>query len=128
MPEVRAAVEKVGLRWEDFTLTDNTCKPPESRLEEAEADLVFVETRVASGLSTASRELGRDALLLENILVKDAQIVEKSLEPASLEADLEEGGLRIASAFGRLKARVQFPGKLPEFKEYSPARLESLEQ
>jgi hypothetical protein len=27
IPELSAAVEKVGFTWKDFTVTDNTCKP-----------------------------------------------------------------------------------------------------
>jgi len=27
VPELSAAVEKVGLKWSDFTITDNSCKP-----------------------------------------------------------------------------------------------------
>lgn len=27
IPELSAAVEKVGMKWSDFTVTDNTCKP-----------------------------------------------------------------------------------------------------
>jgi hypothetical protein len=27
IPELSAAVEKVGFTWKDFTVTDNSCKP-----------------------------------------------------------------------------------------------------
>ena len=27
MPKIKEAVQKVGLKWSDFKMTDNTCKP-----------------------------------------------------------------------------------------------------
>ena len=36
VPELTAAVEKVGLKWADFIITDNSCKPhppPKSLVE-----------------------------------------------------------------------------------------------
>ena len=35
-----------GVRWENFALTDNSCKAAESKVEEFEADLQLVETKV----------------------------------------------------------------------------------
>ena len=61
VPEIRAALSKVGLKWESFTATDNSCKPRESRLEEVEADLILVETKVGGGLRVASRAYTRHA-------------------------------------------------------------------
>ena len=34
------------MRWENFALTDNSCKAAESKVEEFEADLQLVETKV----------------------------------------------------------------------------------
>eukprot|EP00965_Chrysotila_dentata_P003452 112154-Pleurochrysis_carterae.AAC.1 len=34
------AVAKVGVKWSDFQLTDNSCRAAESRLEEIENDLM----------------------------------------------------------------------------------------
>jgi len=56
VPEISAALDKVGLRWADFTETDNSCNAAESRLEELEADFVLVESKVAS--SAAPRRFG----------------------------------------------------------------------
>ena len=47
---------QVGLRWADFTATDNSCNAAESRIEELEADFVLVESKVAS--SAAPRRFG----------------------------------------------------------------------
>merc|ERR1719316_470621 len=80
VPEIRAALQKVGLKWESFTATDNSCKPRESRLEEVEADLILVETKVGGGLRAAEKELERDAVLLEKEIEKDAVLLEKEIE------------------------------------------------
>lgn len=41
-----ARCEQINLKWEDFQETDNSCGAAESKLEELEADLQFVESRV----------------------------------------------------------------------------------
>ena len=83
IPEVRAAVEKVGLKWEDFVLTDNTCKARESKLEEFEQDLVFVESKAAGSLqlvgNSVAKELVKDVVAAEQELVKDVVKAEKEL-------------------------------------------------
>ena len=79
IPEVREAVEKVGLKWEDFVLTDNSCKPPESKLQEFEEDLVFVEARAANGLQLVGKEVAKDVVALEKEVVKDVVAVEKEV-------------------------------------------------
>merc|ERR1719183_470139 len=79
IPELREAVAKVGLKWDDFTLTDNTCKARESRLEEFEQDLFFVEARAANGLQLVGKELAKDASLLEKQIEKDVVAIEKEV-------------------------------------------------
>merc|ERR1719310_2583590 len=94
-PEIDAALQKVGRKFSDFTLTDNSCKAAETRLEEIEADLVFVEGRVATGIQTAEqrlvqeierdlktveREVEKDIQLIEREVVKDVNILEKDVE------------------------------------------------
>ena len=80
VPEIRAALSKVGLKWESFTATDNSCKPRESRLEEVEADLILVETKVGGGLRAAEKELEKDAIAIEKEVEKDLQAAEKEVE------------------------------------------------
>lgn len=81
--ELDDALKPVGLRWDQFELTDNSCKARETRLEELEADLVFVETRVASGLQTAevavANEIKKDVIAVEQEVVKDVIAVEKEV-------------------------------------------------
>ncbi|KAF8070966.1 VDE1 [Scenedesmus sp. PABB004] len=50
VPELTAAVEQVGLKWSDFKLTDNTCKPhppPKSLIETIEGEAVQLERGIA---------------------------------------------------------------------------------
>lgn len=111
-PELDDALKKVGRRWSEFTLTDNTCRAAESRLEELENDLVFVETRVASGLQTVEKELEKEIVAIEKEVekdvkivagevVKDVTIVEKVIEKdlTVIEKDIEEEVKSIGKLF-----------------------------
>jgi len=73
IPDIKKALAGVKLKWDDFQLTDNTCKPRESRLEEIEADLKFVETKVANGIFTAEKEA-------EKAVVDEVIVIEQELE------------------------------------------------
>jgi len=68
--EIDAALQKVGLSFKDFTLTDNSCKAAETKVEELKADLVFVESKAAAGLTSVEKgalnELTKDVKLLES--------------------------------------------------------------
>ncbi len=80
VPELSAAVERIGLKWSDFALNDNTCRAAETKLEELEADLVYVEGRVATGLQLAEREVEakvrEDVAAVESRIETDAAVVE----------------------------------------------------
>jgi len=69
---------------EDFVLTDNTCKPRESRLEEFEQDLVFVEAKAANGLQlvgkSVAKEVVKDVIAVEKEIEKDVRAVEQEVE------------------------------------------------
>merc|ERR1712166_14260 len=84
IPEMREAVEKVGLKWDDFVLTDNTCKARESKLEEFKQDLVFVEGRAAASLQLQGnrvvKEIAKDVVAIEREVVKDVSAIEKEIE------------------------------------------------
>jgi violaxanthin de-epoxidase len=90
--EIDSALSNIGLRLEDFTMTDNSCRAAETRLEELKNDLVFVETRAGAGISSVERslekelekdinavenELGKDIRAAEDVIVKDEQAVER---------------------------------------------------
>ena len=81
--EIDAALGKVGRSFKDFTLTDNSCRAAETRLEEIEADLVFVEGRVATGIQTGATKLEQflvdEAVAVEKEIVKDVTKVEREV-------------------------------------------------
>jgi len=100
--EIDESLQKVGLKFSDFTLTDNSCRAAETKVEELEADLVFVETRVASGLNSAEKgfvnevvkdiklvgsEVKKDVLAVEKEVVKDVLAVEKEVVKDVLAAE-----------------------------------------
>ncbi|WIA11647.1 hypothetical protein OEZ85_011750 [Tetradesmus obliquus] len=61
IPELTAAVEKVGFKWSDFTVTDNSCKPhPPAK--------------------SLVQEIEDEAGVLEKGLEKEAGVLEKDLE------------------------------------------------
>lgn len=115
VPEISAALDKVGLRWADFTETDNSCNAAESRLEELEADFVLVESKVAGGFSTfekllvddvvgLEKEIVKDVVGIEREIVRDAKRVEAALEDdvAAVEAELQTAAQKgIPSLFKR---------------------------
>jgi len=94
-PELDAALRPVGLRWDQFRTTDNSCKARETKLEEFEADFVLVETRVASGIQTAEKqvvqELVKDVNAVESELVKDVTAVEREIvkDAKAVESEVE---------------------------------------
>jgi len=62
IPELEAASKKVGVKWSDFVITDNSCKPaPELRLTKP------------TDLDT----LADDAVVIEKDLAKEAKLIEK---------------------------------------------------
>jgi len=77
--EVDESLGKVGLKFKDFELTDNSCKAAETKLEELEADLVLVETRAASGLLDLERgfvkEITKDVVAVEGEVIKEEKAV-----------------------------------------------------
>ena len=96
--EIDESLQRIGLKFKDFTLTDNSCRVAETKLEELEADLVFVETKVASGLASTERgfvkELSKDVVSLETGIAKGARAVvreaAKDLEAVEQEAVRDE--------------------------------------
>ena len=90
--EIDAALNKIGRKFSDFTLTDNSCKAAETPLEELEADLVFVESRVATGIQTAEKglvqEVKKDFVKIEKEIEKDEKLVEE--EVVAIEKEIEK--------------------------------------
>ena len=111
VPEIRESLERIGVNWNDFTRTDNSCRAAESKLEELEADLQFVSTKVGGGIQLLESEIAKDAMLLEREVEKDLVAVEKEVEKdiIAVEGRIERGVIRdeqqIVSFFQRLRGR-----------------------
>merc|ERR1712086_906844 len=96
IPDMREAVQKVGLKWDDFVLTDNTCKARESKLEEFEQDLVFVEGRAAASLQLQGnrvvKEIAKDVVAVKKEIEKDVVGIEKEIVKAvvGIEQEVEK--------------------------------------
>ena len=64
------------------SLADNTCKPRETKLQEFEEDVVFVETRVAGSITSSPvfQEIERELIAVEREIEKDIKLVEREVE------------------------------------------------
>lgn len=88
VPELSAAAEAAGLKWSDFTLTDNTCgphPPPESLAEKAAdleravvQDVVAVEKAVAADVRKVESVVAADVRKVEDVLAADAAAVKRA--------------------------------------------------
>ena len=75
VPELEALARKVGVKFSDFVVTDNSCKPaPELRLSKI-ADL----DTLGDDVLVAERELGRDVRKASGIVGKEARVVAKEV-------------------------------------------------
>ena len=96
--EIDESLQKIGRSIKDFTYTNNACDAKPSLTD----DLVYVESRVATGFSSAEtsfvseiskdinivaeevvkaeKELVKDAVAVEKVIAKDVIAVEKELE------------------------------------------------
>ena len=112
--EIDESLQKIGRRFSEFTLTDNTCKERETKLEEAYQDLVFVENRVATGLVTAEsnivatlkrdvQEIERELVVAERAIQKQVMKVEKEIEKdvVEIEREIEKDLTGLAGLFKR---------------------------
>ena len=96
VPEVSEALAKVGIKWSDIELTDNSCKASEGRLKEAEEDLVFVEARFATGLqkvgNSVAKEVVKDVIAVEKEVVKDVVAIEREVvkDAVAIEKEIEK--------------------------------------
>jgi violaxanthin de-epoxidase len=78
--EIDAALSKIGRKFSEFTLTDNSCRAAETKLEELEADLQLVESRVAGGIQTAARGIEKSVENEVLELEREAIDVERAIE------------------------------------------------
>lgn len=89
IPAIKKALEPVNIRWEDFQLTDNSCRASETKIEELEADLQFVETKVARGLLLAEQSIVEEVVEIEKEVVKDVKLAEKVVEEDIVKVEKE---------------------------------------
>jgi violaxanthin de-epoxidase len=95
--ELDVALQKIGKRWADFKLTDNSCKARESRLEEFENDIIFVESKAATGIQLLEKVVEDEAVAIEREFVKDINIVDKEIikDAVAVERELEKDATAI---------------------------------
>lgn len=96
IPELREAAENAGLKWEDFTLTDNSCPPKPVRkgpLEELELDIAQAErfanqevTSIEKILEPQLRSFGKGFTVFEDEAASSLQKVEKEIGDEAAEA------------------------------------------
>eukprot|EP00878_Enallax_costatus_P018093 GHUV01019035.1.p1 GENE.GHUV01019035.1~~GHUV01019035.1.p1 ORF type:complete len:454 (+),score=105.01 GHUV01019035.1:192-1553(+) len=97
IPELSAAVEKVGMKWSDFKITDNTCPPhppqkslvqeievgAESLEQGLEKEAVVLEQDLEKGLTSFGRGftvLARDLESIEGTLERELTTEEKAIQ------------------------------------------------
>jgi len=115
LPELDAAMQKIGRRFTEFKLTNNVCKPRESLFEEVQNDVVYVKSRYGSlgqkKLQQVERVVEDEALFIEKIVEQEAKVVEQELEKdlVAVEKEVEKDLVAVekevekdAVALGRL--------------------------
>jgi len=96
VPEISAALEKVGLKWADFKVTDNTCgpHPPRKTLAEevsSEAEMVAGDLRsFGRGFTVLEKRLEEELTKEEQVLAEDLRAAERLLEKVEREVEAEE--------------------------------------
>ena len=87
VPELTALAKKVGVKFSDFTVTDNSCKaePPLRLAKIADLDTLgddvrVVEKDIGKEVMSGSRFVGREARLLSKEVGKDVKAAERLLE------------------------------------------------
>eukprot|EP00884_Botryococcus_braunii_P012424 jgi/Botrbrau1/21182/Bobra.0061s0073.1 len=76
VPEVSAAVERAGMKWSDFVVTDNTCgphPPPVPLIQK-------VERGAGKVVEVVEKEAEGDLSALRNFVAKEARQIESELE------------------------------------------------
>ena len=87
VPELEALASKVGVKFSDFVVTDNSCKPaPELRfskiadLDTLGDDVLVAEREIGRDVRRASRIVGKEARVVAKEVGKDARAVERAVE------------------------------------------------
>ena len=87
VPELERLAKKVGVKFSDFVVTDNSCKPePELKfskvadLDTLGDDILVAEKELGKDVRKASGFLGKEVKVLAKEVGKDARFVEKEFE------------------------------------------------
>mmetsp|Transcript_20176 Transcript_20176/g.60860 ORF Transcript_20176/g.60860 Transcript_20176/m.60860 type:complete len:491 (+) Transcript_20176:281-1753(+) len=114
IPELREAASKAGIKWDDFTITDNTCpaKPLTKNLAAVISDDVEIAEKDLEQIFTS---FGKGFTLLENEIANDITGEEKEIlrELADAEAYLAGIEKQYESTFLDLPPFKWFFGKKP---------------
>lgn len=118
VPELREAAASIGLRWSDFTITNNTCgpQPPQKPLlKEVKDDVLRVEEEAAMQLRSFGKgftvfedrvasELAADEKIVEQDLAEFRKLLEKA-EKEAADKLLEEERL-VEEEVGTLLSKI----------------------
>ena len=87
VPELERLAKKVGVKFSDFVVTDNSCKPePELKfskiadLDTLGDDVLVAERELGRDVRKASRVVGKEARIVAKEVGKDARLVEREIE------------------------------------------------
>ena len=99
VPELEALAKKVGVRFSDFVVTDNSCKPePELKfskiadLDTLGDDVLVAERELGKDVRKATGFVGKEARIVAKEVGKDARLVEREIEKdiKSVEREVEK--------------------------------------
>jgi violaxanthin de-epoxidase len=93
IPDLEAASKKVGVKWSDFVITDNSCKPaPELKLTRpTDLDTLADDARVLEkDIESVERVVEKDVKRFESFVATEFNSVEKNIE--SIEQNLFSAG------------------------------------
>lgn len=119
VPRLEVAAEKAGLKWSDFSLTDNKCLPPPpappSLLEEVEEEVLAVEKEAAKDARLLEKVVEADAKKLESVLEADARKLETVIEEdaRAIEREAAEVAEKLAAQLRSFGKFTVLPGKTP---------------
>jgi violaxanthin de-epoxidase len=93
IPDLEAASKKVGVKWSDFVITDNSCKPaPELKLTRpTDLDTLADDARVLEkDIESVERVVEKDVKRFESFVATEFNSVETNIE--SIEQNLFSAG------------------------------------
>lgn len=117
IPELKEKAEAAGLKWEDFILTDNSCKPRPAKkglVQEIEQEVEEVEERYAA---PALKSFGRGFTVLE----KEAESL-----LTGVEAEFAAEEKTVADEASRLIRRFEMEAKMGGWVKAIPLSIREL--